>query len=68
MSSPDAPATSVASVPAEAVDVARVPTWLLLAVLAAAATVLWLVGFDNGQASAMVDDTGTFLHEFFHDA
>jgi Probable cobalt transporter subunit (CbtB) len=60
--------TPAASPPAEAVGVARVPTWVLLAVLAVAAAVIWLVGFDNGQASAAVDSTGTFLHEFFHDA
>lgn len=53
--------------PVEAVGVARVPSWVLLALLALAAAVIWLVGFDNGQASAAVDGTGTFLHEFFHD-
>ena len=61
MSTPTAPAPP-------AVPAARVPTWLLLAALAAAAAVIWLVAFDNGQASAMADSTGTFLHEFFHDA
>lgn len=63
MSTPAEPAPLTA-----ATTVDRVPTWLLMLVLAVAATVIWLVAFDNGQASAMADSTGTFLHEFFHDA
>jgi|RhiMetdeSRZDD1v2_1073273.scaffolds.fasta_scaffold06850_5 hypothetical protein len=57
-----------ATAPAEAVAAPRVPTWLLMAMLAVAAGLVWLVAFDNGQASAMVDHTGNFLHEFFHDS
>ena len=67
MSTPD---TGVPADPAPAVDaagIARVPTWLLLATLALAATIIWLVGFDNGQLTQAVDSTGTFFHEFFHD-
>ena len=67
MSTPD---TGVPADPAPAVDaagIARVSTWLLLATLALAATIIWLVGFDNGQASAALDSTGTALHELFHD-
>lgn len=47
------------------VGVGRVSTRLLIMLLAMA--VIWLVAFDNGQASAAADSTGTFLHEFFHD-
>jgi Probable cobalt transporter subunit (CbtB) len=60
------PADSTAPAPTASVD--RVPTWLLLTALAVAAAIVWLVAFDNGQASAMADSTHTFLHEFFHDA
>lgn len=49
------------------VGVGRVSTRLLIVLLAFAMAVIWLVAFDNGQASAAVDSTGTFLHEFFHD-
>jgi hypothetical protein len=52
---------------AEATDFAVVPTWMLLALLASAAGLLWLVGFDNGQLTRVLDSTGTFFHEFFHD-
>jgi hypothetical protein len=53
---------------AEVVSSSRVPTWILMALVAVAAGLIWLVAFDNGQASAMVDNSGSFLHEFFHDA
>lgn len=57
-----------APTPAEAVvDFARVPTWALIALLASAVVVAWLVGFDNGQLTRVLDHTGTFFHEFFHD-
>jgi Probable cobalt transporter subunit (CbtB) len=47
---------------------ARIPTWLKVVLLATALAALWLVALDNGQASGMVDSTGTLLHELFHDA
>ena len=61
------PITVAAPAPAEATDFAQVPTWMLLALLAFAAGLVWLVGFDNGQLTRVLDSTGTFLHEFFHD-
>jgi hypothetical protein len=68
------PGTSEAAVaghvnipPVELVPTRRVPTWVLMGLVALAAAALWLVAFDNGQASAMVDSTGTALHELFHD-
>jgi len=59
----------VPAVPAAAgtTGVTQLPVWMLAALLALTATVVWLVAFDNGQASAALDHTGTFLHEFFHD-
>ena len=56
-----------APAPTEVVDFAQVPTWVLLALLAFAAGLVWLVGFDNGQLTRTLDSTGTFFHEFFHD-
>jgi hypothetical protein len=53
--------------PTEATDFAQVPTWALFALLAFAAGLVWLVGFDNGQLTQTLDSTGTFFHEFFHD-
>lgn len=47
--------------------IARLPSWLVAAIVVAAMLTLWLVAFDNGQASAAVDSTGTALHELFHD-
>jgi hypothetical protein len=47
--------------------IGRLPSWVIVAAVAAAAVALWLVAFDNGQASAMADSTGTALHELFHD-
>jgi hypothetical protein len=61
----NAPATPA---PVDVAVAPHIPTWVLLAVLALAAAVVWLVGFDNGQASAVADHTGSFLHELFHDA
>jgi hypothetical protein len=61
MDTPPAELTDVAP------DVARLPRWLIVAAVVLATTALWLVAFDNGQASAMVDTTGTALHELFHD-
>lgn len=61
------PQAVVAPVPAEVTDFAQVPTWVLLALLAFAAGLVWLVGFDNGQMTSALDSTGTFFHEFFHD-
>lgn len=62
------PITVAAPAPtAESVDFAQVPTWALLALLAFAAGLVWLMGFDNGQLTRVLDSTGTFFHEFFHD-
>lgn len=63
-------ATPAPLAPVDAVDAAdarRIPTWLLLGLTVLAAAALWLAAFDNGQASAAVDSTGTALHELFHD-
>jgi Probable cobalt transporter subunit (CbtB) len=61
-------AAGVVADPADiAAGTARLPSWLIVGIVAAAAIVLWLVAFDNGQASAMADSTGTALHELFHD-
>ena len=62
-------AAAAAPSPADAVaaDFARVPTWALLSLLAFAAALVWLMGFDNGQLTQVLDSTGTFFHEFFHD-
>ena len=57
----------VVAAPAEAADFAQVPTWALLALLAFAAALVWLVGFDNGQLTQAIDSTGTLFHELFHD-
>jgi len=59
--------TPAAAVATEAIDFAKVPTWALLSLLAFAVTLAWLVGFDNGQLTRVLDHTGTFFHEFFHD-
>lgn len=72
MDTPASPATSAAIDLTDTVEagapVGRIPSWLIVALVAAAALTLWLVAFDNGQASAAVDGTGTALHEFFHDS
>jgi hypothetical protein len=52
----------------DAADAALLPTWVLAVAGAAAFTVVWLVGFDNGQLSGVLDGTGSFLHELFHDS
>ena len=59
--------TAAAQVPARVTDFAHVPTWMLLSLLAFAFGLVWLMGFDNGQLTRVLDDTGTFFHEFFHD-
>ena len=64
-----AAATTADAAVAEVADIAvgRIPTHLMIVLLAVAMATIWLVAFDNGQASAAMDHTGTFLHEFFHD-
>lgn len=47
--------------------VATVPTRVLIALLVAAALLLWLVTFDNGQITGLLDRSGQFFHELFHD-
>jgi putative cobalt transporter subunit CbtB len=67
MQTPGTPEAVVAA-PGEVVaEARRAPTLLLLGLMTLAMAALWLVAFDNGQASAMVDSTGTALHEMFHD-
>lgn len=61
------PQAVVVPAPTEVADFAQVPTWVLLALLAFAAGLVWLVGFDNGQMTSALDSTGTYFHEFFHD-
>jgi hypothetical protein len=63
---PAAPAAASGAV--AGIGIGHMPLWLRLTLMTAAVVVLWLVTFDNGQASAMVDSTGTALHELFHDA
>jgi hypothetical protein len=43
------------------------PTWVLAALLVAGALVLWLVAFDNGQVSSVLQRGDLYLHELFHD-
>jgi putative cobalt transporter subunit CbtB len=57
----------VALRPEDVLPARRVPTWILMGLVVLAITALWLVAFDNGQASAALDSTGTALHELFHD-
>jgi hypothetical protein len=68
----DTPANPATADLADAVDVGtgvgRIPSWVIVALVVTAALALWLVAFDNGQASAAVDSTGTALHELFHDS
>jgi hypothetical protein len=49
------------------VDVAPLPGWALVALLAVAALALWLVTFDNGQLGSLLARGDLFLHEVFHD-
>jgi len=63
----DPTTTAAVATPADVADFAQVPTWALLALLAFAAALVWLMGFDNGQLTSALDSTGTFFHEFFHD-
>lgn len=67
MSNPT-PAPEVTVVNAEATEDALLPTWALAALATAAFTAVWLVGFDNGQLSGVLDGSGSFLHELFHDS
>jgi Probable cobalt transporter subunit (CbtB) len=66
MDTPANPAT--ADLADAAAGVGRIPSWVIVALVVTAALALWLVAFDNGQASAAVDSTGTALHELFHDS
>jgi Probable cobalt transporter subunit (CbtB) len=62
------PTNAAVTMPADATaDFAQVPTWALLSLLAFAAALVWLIGFDNGELTRVLDSTGTFFHEFFHD-
>lgn len=49
-------------------EVATLPTWVMLAVAAVGVVVLWLVSFDNGQLTSVVDSSSSFVHELFHDS
>lgn len=57
----------VAAAPAPAPGIASLPLWASAALATFALAVMWLVGFDNGQLSSVVDGTGSYLHELFHD-
>lgn len=52
----------------EAAGSALLPNWALAGLGAAAFAVIWMVGFDNGQLSGVLDGSGSFLHELFHDS
>lgn len=68
MNNPDAPRAEVTTAPAEvAADAATIPTWGLVGLAALAMAVMWVVGFDNGQVTGALDNTGSFAHELFHD-
>jgi hypothetical protein len=47
--------------------VTPIPSWALVTVLAAAAMVLWLVAFDQGQLASVLQRGDLYLHELFHD-
>lgn len=49
-------------------QVATLPTWVMLAAVALGVLLLWLVSFDNGQLTSVVDSSSSFLHELFHDS
>lgn len=61
----DGASVETAEVPTE---IATLPTWVVLALAAIGFTVLWLVSFDNGQLTSVVDSSSSYLHEFFHDS
>lgn len=61
----DGASLDVAEVPTE---IASLPTWVLLALAAIGFTALWLVSFDNGLLTSVIDSSGSYLHEFFHDS
>jgi hypothetical protein len=67
MNTPSAPGAEVITAPAEAIDAATFPVWGLAGLAALAMAVMWLVGFDNGQLTGILDGTGSFAHELFHD-
>jgi hypothetical protein len=56
------------SPPDSGAPVAALPAWATLALAAIGIVVLWLVSFDNGQLTSVVDSSSTYLHEFFHDS
>lgn len=56
---------AVAAAPAP--EIAQIPSWLAFALGGAALLALWLVSFDNGQLTSVLDNTGSFAHELFHD-
>lgn len=49
------------------VVVAPIPGWVLVTLLAVAALALWLVTFDNGQLTSVLERGDLFVHELFHD-
>ncbi|MGH9113191.1 MAG: CbtB domain-containing protein [Acidimicrobiales bacterium] len=59
------PTTTVAETPHA--DVTPVPGWALVTLLAAAALMLWIVAFDNGQLTSLLQRGDLYIHELFHD-
>lgn len=67
MTTVPAPQADVAAVPAEVAEAATIPVWALAGLATLAMAVLWIVGFDNGQVTGLLDSTNSFAHELFHD-
>lgn len=59
--------TMTAAAADRGVVVAPIPGWVLVTLLAVAALALWLVTFDNGQLTGVLDRGDLFVHELFHD-
>ncbi len=59
------PITTVAETPRAVV--APAPGWALVTLLVAAALMLWVVAFDNGQLATVLQRGDLYLHELFHD-
>lgn len=60
-------AVAVVDAAAASPGVATLPTWVLGAVAAFALALMWLVSFDNGQITGVLDSSGSYFHELFHD-
>jgi hypothetical protein len=58
----------MSNLPDSGAPAAALPAWAMLALAVLGVLVLWLVSFDNGQLTSVVDSSSTYLHEFFHDS